>query len=129
MVDSLQQLPRHFSDQFGSTLGTVVADVSCHGLQNKHEEEEEETEAKGQRRDYSLFDASCIDSDVLDGTSFLEDVPEIRAPNVGADRGQHLTQFSEKIGGGGAARQVPQSAQAAKFVREDNVPDDEMLEF
>ena len=53
----------------------------------------EEEESEGQPRDYSLFDDSRIDSDVLDGASFLGDSPEVRAPNVGADRGRHRAQF------------------------------------
>ncbi len=47
-------------------------------------EEEEDEEAEGQSRDYSLFDA---DSDVLDGESFLGVGPAVRALNFRADRG------------------------------------------
>jgi hypothetical protein len=84
----------------------------------------------------SNWDASRIDPEGLDGASFLQEDPYVRRDR--GDRGGQTPRVPVPPprvppAQQGAVRRtttstVPKSAQAAKFVREDDVPDHEMLE-
>ena len=103
VVDSFLQLPRHISDQFGVSTSNSDAGTLCYVLEDVPEgkEEDEATEDKEKQQDYSLFDASCIDSDGLDGALFPGELDK-GAPHDGKDRGQRCTQFDQSASNKGS---------------------------
>ena len=78
LVDSFLQLPGFISDQFGVSTSNSDADTSRYGLEDAPEgkEEDDAAEDEEKQQDYSLFDASCIDPDGLDGAFFLGGLDE-----------------------------------------------------
>eukprot|EP00956_Cyclotella_meneghiniana_P009509 scaffold13164_cov56-Cyclotella_meneghiniana.AAC.1 len=140
VVDQLfGDLPRRISDHFSVPRGDEEVNISRFGLENVPEEEEEEepvVEEEKEEVNMSKWDASRIDPDGLDGASFLyDDPPFVRRDN----RGQpprvsvppprpEVRTPPQPILRRTVASSTPKSAQAAKFVRFDDVPDSEMLE-
>lgn len=143
MVDRLLgDLPRRISDQFSLPRGDEDVNVLRYGLENVPEElgGEEESAAEEQNQDevnMSNWDASRIGPEGLDGASFLQEDPYVRRDR--GDRGGLTPRVPvppprvPPPAQQGAVRRTttstaPKSAQAAKFVRDVDVPDNEMLE-
>jgi hypothetical protein len=146
----LGDLPRRISDHFSVPRGNEELNVSRFGLQNVPEErsqgEEEESAAEEHKEqvvdneyDMSNWDASRIDPEGLDGASFLREDPFVRrdrgdggaqpprvpAPPPQVPPPQHDYGTPRRTT---QSRAPPKSVQAAKFVRDEDVPDSEMRE-
>jgi hypothetical protein len=143
VVDQLfGDLPRRISDHFSVPRGDEELNISRFGLENVPEGEEEDDPAAGEEKEdlanMSNWDASRIDPDGLDGASFLQDeapfvrremgqpsrVPVPQPPPRREPRAPPRQEATRRT----TASSAPKSAQAAKFVRFDDVPDSEMLE-
>jgi hypothetical protein len=144
MVDRLLgDLPRRISDQFSLPQGNEEVNASRFGLENVPEEQggedESATEEQQEEVNMSNWGASRIDPDGFDGASFLQD--EASSVRRQRDQPPHVTvppshretpvlppKPQQESTHRTTASSAPKLAQAAKFVRNDDVLDSEMLE-